>query len=137
MKRIPTLNLWLQALSGIRLVEKIESIGLDTIVASTSGILHPTLQGALYTRRCLPSPMAQLTNLKGTLTSPSIDKNLSDLEKPGVSGRERGTSARGSQRQRRPDLGTVSGTVTATENRFSGPLGTISTMLFGRKGGLS
>lgn len=138
-----------QALTGIRLVEKIESIGLETIISTTMGIPQPSLQGALYTRRGLPSPMAQLTSLKGTLSSPSIDSELSELSKPstpspspsrdlGVPARP-GTGALGNQRRAgkvRPDLGTVSVTVTSSGEQSSGPLGTISSMLFGRKGGL-
>lgn len=112
------------------------------MIVNTTPMLPPTLQGSLYTRRNIVSPMTQLTSLKGTLISPSIDSNLSELGKPGTSGRELGVPGRGTgggQRQpnkRRPDLGTVSATVTASGETSSGPLGTISTMLFGRKGGL-
>ncbi|KAK6626067.1 hypothetical protein RUM43_006371 [Polyplax serrata] len=123
-----------KALSSIRLVQEIEKHGLDMQVGSSSSIQLP-LQGTLY-HRSQSSPMAQLTNLKGTLTSPSIDRNLSDLGRPSsVSSSGRGTPT---QRQRRADLGTVSGKATAATSgeQSSGPLGTISTMLFGRKGGL-
>lgn len=112
------------------------------------GMPQPSLQGALYTRRGLPSPMAQLTSLKGTLSSPSIDSELSELSKPpaapspsrdlGVPARP-GTGALGNQRRAgklRPDLGTVSVSVSSSGEQSSGPLGTISSMLFGRKGGL-
>lgn len=128
------LDFKLQALSSIRLVQEIEKHGLDIQVGSSSSIQLP-LQGTLY-HRSQSSPMAQLTNLKGTLTSPSIDRNLSDLGRPSsVSSSGRGTPT---QRQRRADLGTVSGKATAATSgeQSSGPLGTISTMLFGRKGGL-
>lgn len=108
---------------------------------------QPSLQGALYTRRGLPSPMAQLTSLKGTLSSPSIDSELSELSKPSAPSPSRdlgvparpGTGALANQRRAgklRPDLGTVSVTVSSSSEQSSGPLGTISSMLFGRKGGL-
>ena len=132
-----------QALSGIRLVEKIESLGLETLMANTTGLMQPTLQGGLYSRRSLPSPMTQLTNLKGTLMSPSIDKNLAELGKAGT-GTGTTNPGAGNKSRRRLDLGTVSGGSSSGEQRqqqqqqqqSSGPLGTISSMLFGRKGGL-
>ncbi|KAL0272865.1 UNVERIFIED_CONTAM: hypothetical protein PYX00_005687 [Menopon gallinae] len=131
-----------KALSCIKIVEKLESVGLDTLIATTCVLPQPALQGSLYTRRGLPSPMTQL-GLKGALGSPSIDSGLSDLCKApamemGVPARP-GTGALSSSRRKgkpRSDLGTVSGTVTNSGEQSSGPLGTLSSMLFGRKGGL-
>jgi len=135
-----------------------------------------TLQGALYTRRTLNSPMAQLTSLKGAIVSPGMvgstmsamtatvnasnstavkmpATGLQDAEQGlGVPGRpgsgllDLPPPARKHQRTSgmvRPDLGTVLGSVPAKRSRDSeevspspGTLGTISSLLFGRKGGL-
>lgn len=63
----------------MRIVEKIERIGIDSIMAVSSSSLSPlALSGALYTKRSHSSPMAQLTCLKSkssTLT-PSASQEL-------------------------------------------------------------
>lgn len=99
------------------------------MIATTSGFTQPTLQGALYARRGLPSPMAQLTSFKSAIGQESVPQRRS--RRPSQSGKVR------------PDLGTVLGTVPGpspatptAQEASSGPLGTISSMLFGRKGGL-
>lgn len=170
------MHLWLQALTGIRLVEKLERIGLETIMATTASPMSPlTLQGALYTRRTMNSPMAQLTSLKGAIASPGMvgsamsttgkASNSMAVKTPatGLQNAEQGLGVPGRpgsglldlpptapsrKHQRtsgmvRPDLGTVLGSVPAKRSRdseevspSSGTLGTISSLLFGRKGGL-
>lgn len=160
----------LQALTGIRLVEKLESIGLDAIMATTAAPMSAlTLQGALYTRRTLKSPMAQLTSLKSAIASPStsavsttvtaaekrppvgsqnIEQGLGVPGRPGSGLLDCPPPAPVRKHQRtsgmvRPDLGKVLGSVPAKRSRDSieaspspGTLGTISSLLFGRKGGL-
>lgn len=69
----------------MRIVEKIERIGLESIMAVTSSSLSPlALQGALYTRRSHSSPMAQLTYLKSksTLTPSTSQEQIQ--EKPPI-----------------------------------------------------
>lgn len=131
-----------------------------------------TLQGALYKRRTLNSPMAQLTSLKGAISSPGMvgsatvkASNSMAVKTPatGLQNAEQGLGVPGRpgsglldlpppaplrKHQRtsgmvRPDLGTVLGSVPAKRSRDSeevspspGTLGTISSLLFGRKGGL-
>lgn len=65
----------------MKIVEKIERIGLESIMSVTSASLSPlALQGALYTRRSNSSPMAQLTCLKSknSITSSTSQEILDD-----------------------------------------------------------
>ncbi|XP_047118757.1 trafficking kinesin-binding protein milt isoform X2 [Schistocerca piceifrons] len=162
-KRVSKLALSRQekkALSGIRLVERLESIGLDTILTTSAAapVTPLALQGSLYTRHHLKSPMAQLTCLKTAPVVSAQEKEPSSSPKPfpalGVPARP-GTGALDERPLRpplkrqatavRPDLGVVpllrpqvavgaadgpAGTV------GSSALGTVSQLLFGRKGGL-
>ncbi|XP_046994179.1 trafficking kinesin-binding protein milt isoform X3 [Schistocerca americana] len=162
-KRVSKLALSRQekkALSGIRLVERLESIGLDTILTTSAAapVTPLALQGSLYTRHHLKSPMAQLTCLKTAPVVSAQEKEQSSSPKPfpalGVPARP-GTGALDERPLRpplkrqatavRPDLGVVpllrpqvavgaadgpAGTV------GSSALGTVSQLLFGRKGGL-
>ncbi|XP_050672377.1 trafficking kinesin-binding protein milt isoform X2 [Leptidea sinapis] len=111
--------------------------------------------GSLYTGLVHRSPMEQLTCLKRTLRSPAAPSEK-DRETPlGVPAHPgegaldasslNGTSTidrRRNKRQRAPrprtDLGTVGACPPASPNQTvnSSPLGTLSTFLFGRKGGL-
>ncbi|XP_023288267.1 trafficking kinesin-binding protein milt isoform X2 [Orussus abietinus] len=166
-----------KALTGIRLVEKLERIGIDTIMATTSSSsMSPlALQGALYTRRSTDSPMTQLTFLKTSisssisqekLVSPSSSSSVSETSSskpplpPGkqkAEGRDSdlgvpsrpgsgALSSRLAARQRRsgagatrPDLGQVKSAVSTPDTKETttqSALGTISSLLFGRKGGL-
>ncbi|XP_050464137.1 trafficking kinesin-binding protein milt isoform X2 [Cataglyphis hispanica] len=167
-----------KALTGIRLVEKLERIGIDTIMATTvsSSISPLALQGALYTRRSTGSPMAQLTFLKTSISSSISQEKLSPSSStssasdefpsdksplPGKrdNSKEPETSVSGSSlafnsravgqspdRQRRsgvkatrPDLGRVKppvSTPVTKESTKQSALGAISSLLFGRKGGL-
>ncbi|XP_049862160.1 trafficking kinesin-binding protein milt isoform X4 [Schistocerca gregaria] len=162
-KRVSKLALSRQekkALSGIRLVERLESIGLDTILTTSAAapVTPLALQGSLYTRHHLKSPMAQLTCLKTAPVVSAQEKEPPSSPKPlpalGVPARP-GTGALDERPLRpplkrqatavRPDLGVVpllrpqvavgaadgpAGTV------GSSALGTVSQLLFGRKGGL-
>ncbi|EZA48836.1 trafficking kinesin-binding protein milt isoform X2 [Ooceraea biroi] len=166
-----------KALTGIRLVEKLERIGIDAIMATTisSSISPLALQGALYTRRSTGSPMAQLTFLKTSmsssasqekLTSPSssassvsnefpsgkppLPSKRDDSKQPEASisssnafnsraGQSPDRQRRSGARATRPDLGRVKPPVTTSvtkESTTQSALGAISSLLFGRKGGL-
>ncbi|XP_031848218.1 trafficking kinesin-binding protein milt isoform X2 [Nomia melanderi] len=147
-----------KALTGIRLVEKLERIGIDTIMATTIGssISPLALQGTLYTRRATDSPMAQLTFLKHSISSSGSQEKLSPsssvsdssstkrqlVEKQqaeSTSGRETNRQRRTGARATRPDLGQVTPAVPVTvtkESTAQSALGTLSSLLFGRKGGL-
>lgn len=121
---------------------------MDHIITGGSSL---ALQGALYSRR--ESPMAQLTFLKGALpvnTVPEVDSMASTPtgELPGFDGLNGMVHRRPSMRQRRtpgqtrstrPDLGQVRSAPVVTKESASAAqsaLGTISSLLFGRKGGL-
>lgn len=133
-------------LSGIRIVEQLERIGLETIMATSASAVIPSLNlgGALYTCRTLKSPMAQLAvGMKSTAVTPTSPGAAGDdPRRPPMSPRStqggssdrlgRSPPRKGKVRQ---DLGTVLGTVPSHSEPAS-TLGTISTMLFGRKGGL-
>lgn len=164
-----------KALTGIRLVEKLERIGIDTIMATTISSISPlALHGALYTRRLTDSPMAQLTFLKTSMSSsisqeklmspsssassvsgeftsgkPPLPGKRSGKEESEADGRSNAFNSRtgqSSSRQRRsgaratrPDLGQVkppAPTPVTKESAAQSALGTISSLLFGRKGGL-
>ncbi|XP_011630004.1 trafficking kinesin-binding protein milt isoform X1 [Pogonomyrmex barbatus] len=167
-----------KALTGIRLVEKLERIGIDTIMATTvnSSISPLALQGALYTRRLTGSPMAQLTFLKTSMSSSTSQEKLispssstsstsdelllsksSSLPDKRNGSKERElnkfdsnafsskTAGQSPDRQRRsgakatrPDLGRVKPPVSTpvTKESKQSALGAISSLLFGRKGGL-
>nr|CAD7198402.1 unnamed protein product [Timema douglasi] len=152
-----------KALTGIRLVEKLERIGLETIMSTTASAMSTlTLQGALYTRRTNKSPMTQLTSLKSTISTPRQERTHAaqhvpaatpppspvhgELGVPGHPGSmalenglgQLGRKQKGAVGMVRPDLGMVLGTVPAKRSKPEelSTLGTISSLLFGRKGGL-
>ncbi|XP_045518663.1 trafficking kinesin-binding protein milt isoform X1 [Pieris brassicae] len=104
--------------------------------------------GSLYSGLVHRSPMEQLTCLKRTLRSPAappverVDAPFGVPAQPGQGALDTGTIGRRARGQRAPrprgDLGTV-GVGPSTTNSTplsSSPLGTLSTFLFGRKGGL-
>ena len=156
-----------KALSGIRLVEKLERIGIDTIMAATTAgsTLSPlALQGAIYSRRN-ESPMQQLTFLKSSMSTEKLGSNCSSISggsssksmrddeaqlgyhaRSGAAARAAQNRARraGSAGTTRPDLGQVRGAASTVaselpvtkESATQSALGTISSLLFGRKGGL-
>ncbi|XP_063377949.1 trafficking kinesin-binding protein milt isoform X3 [Cydia fagiglandana] len=107
--------------------------------------------GSLYTGLVHRSPMEQLTCLKRTLRSPAApERQESVLGVPAHPGEgaldAAGASAAAPGRRTRPraprprtDLGTVAAPPAPKPpplERNSSPLGTLSTLLFGRKGGL-
>ncbi|XP_011297329.1 trafficking kinesin-binding protein milt isoform X2 [Fopius arisanus] len=148
-----------KAMGGIRLVEKLERMGIDTIMATAGGssVLPLALQGALCTRRSVGSPMAQLTFLKGSISSEQLgsassslcgDSNFSEIDedqvdetrekRPGIGGRGQGGRRRGGGSMR-PDLGQVTSAVSTSvtkESATQSTFGVLSSILFGRKGGL-
>ncbi|XP_060528110.1 trafficking kinesin-binding protein milt isoform X2 [Cylas formicarius] len=132
------------------LVGKIEKIGLSNLMVGQGA-----LSAGLYTRPALTSPMAQLTCLlPGRGAEPSVDSSKRPAPsrpsmgvpgKPGsgaLSSRLEQLSARKQRRQgvTRPDLGTVSARKSpppkAETSSHTSTLGTLSSLLFGRKGGL-
>ncbi|XP_043283316.1 trafficking kinesin-binding protein milt isoform X2 [Venturia canescens] len=181
-----------KALSTIRLVEKLERIGIDTIMATTasSSVSPLALQGGLYSRRSNDSPMQQLTFLKSSMSteklggSSSLSSCSSNCGSSIAGSSSRGSSTSKSSRDRqagpdngpaglstrpnsaglnsrlsqmsqsrqrrggggggttRPDLGQVksansnSTVPVSKESAAQSALGTISSLLFGRKGGL-
>ncbi|XP_043512354.1 trafficking kinesin-binding protein milt isoform X2 [Frieseomelitta varia] len=144
-----------KALTSIRLVEKLERIGIDTIMATTIGssISPLVLQGSLYTKRTTESPMAQLTFLKSSMSgsqdklSPSSTASDSSITKRNITDKKQDESMsnrecrqrRSGARAMRRDLGQVTPAVSVAvtkESPAQSALGTISSLLFGRKGGL-
>lgn len=119
-----------------------------------SSISPLVLQGSLYTRRTTESPMAQLTFLKSSMSgsqdklSPSSTASDSSITKRNItdkkqdesmSNRECRQRRSGASRAMRRDLGQVTPAVPVAvtkESPAQTALGTISSLLFGRKGGL-
>ncbi|CAK9822035.1 Trafficking kinesin-binding protein milt [Anthophora retusa] len=147
-----------KALTSIRLVEKLERIGIDTIMATTVGssISPLALQGSLYSRRTTESPMGQLIFLKNSISLSGSQEKLSPssaasdssstkrrmVEKKqdeSISNRDSTRQRRTGARATRPDLGQVTPAIPVAvtkESPAQSALGTISSLLFGRKGGL-
>lgn len=145
------------------LVGRIERMGLTNIMSSPSAL---TLTAGMYARPALTSPMAQLTcllpsNSAENLASSAHSHNdglsptkeeikpvlpMTSMGIPGKPGsdslqkRLEQLNARKQRRQQagggqtRPDLGTVAKKPVVEEQTSS--LGTLSSLLFGRKGGL-
>ncbi|CAG9761135.1 unnamed protein product [Ceutorhynchus assimilis] len=146
------------------IVGQIEKFGISNLMTGGPGAL--SISGGMYARPALTSPMAQLTcllpshsseDLPGTSEKSNIDrvtttpltKPKPDLGVPGKPGsgalnrRLEQMSARKQRRQggtgqTRPDLGTVSTRKSPEPDqaRSASTLGTLSSLLFGRKGGL-
>lgn len=112
------------SLPGIKLVETLERIGLEKIMSTTAAPVP--LQNSILTAQ---------KNVFGMPQEPAV-KELGVPGRPGTGILETRLtqlrSARQKQGRMRSDLGTVPG---AKDNQ-SKPLGTLSSMLFGRKGGL-
>lgn len=129
-------------------------MGIDTIMATAGGssVLPLALQGALCSRRSYDSPMAQLTFLKGSLSSEQLgsasssvcgDLRDGDRGDDGNGTPKRPGAGRGTGRRRaggsRPDLGQVTSAVSTSvtkESPAQSTFGVLSSILFGRKGGL-
>jgi hypothetical protein len=159
------LHLEKKALKSLKLLEKVEHFGIENVMSapssSSSCRISPLAlySSTLYTHRS--SPMSQLTSLKYLADKRNSDENLKSRTKESEnfastsnvhSNDARKGSSRRVQRQKsrhkmsRSDLGTVNirpadaGRV-VEEEQEGGSLvgefvGTISSLLFGRKGGL-
>lgn len=118
-----------------------------------SSISPLVLQGSLYTKRTTESPMAQLTFLKSSMSgsqdklSPSSTASDSSITKRNITDKKQDESMsnrecrqrRSGARAMRRDLGQVTPAVPVAvtkESPAQSALGTISSLLFGRKGGL-
>ena len=126
------------ALPGIKLVETLERIGLEKIMSTTATplLLENTVVSS-SPNSAVENPVVSSQNNMFAGMSPRPDmKELGVPGRPGTGILETRLtqlrSARQTQGRMRSDLGTVPG---AKDNR-STPLGTLSSMLFGRKGGL-
>ncbi|KAK5644882.1 hypothetical protein RI129_006182 [Pyrocoelia pectoralis] len=140
------------------IVSKIERMGISNLMNTPGGL---SITSGMYARPALTSPMAQLTCLlpnqgteevrhsepknvhKSPIQSPSTGQPPPELGVPGKPGSDalkRRLEQLNSRKQRRngatrPDLGTVS-TKKLPEPEQASTLGTLSSLLFGRKGGL-
>lgn len=133
-----------QGPSGTKnLADRKERYGMD------SGMPSLALPGSICGRR--PTPMAQLTFLKSSMPSSSEAKQkldsagaslTSSVSDESLAGRRHSSSRRrrSGTRATRPDLGQVKPPVSAANAETSSlghsALGTLSSLLFGRKGGL-
>ncbi|KAJ1531882.1 hypothetical protein ONE63_000530 [Megalurothrips usitatus] len=155
-----------KALSSIKLVEKLERIGLESLVPP--GVMSET--GSMYFNPAQrSSPMAQLTGRRSPMSRPpkpsfvlggdddsdipvlgmpakpgsgQLDSRLNRLQhtsrKPSVRtdlGSVPGASPVARGARGRPDLGSVP-TDSGMDSHSSSTLGTLSSLWFGRKGGL-
>jgi trafficking kinesin-binding protein 1 len=153
-----------KALRSLKLLERVEHIGLENIIAPTCRISPLALYSSnIYTSRS--SPMAQLTslrnltdkrnsddNLKSHTSSAGSEKSSGDVKKHSdrkmsrvqrQKSRRNLTNGQSGQRQDlgtvtvRPDLGKVEVPEKSEEKSLvEGFVGSISSLLFGRKGGL-
>ncbi|KAF5273998.1 hypothetical protein FQA39_LY01113 [Lamprigera yunnana] len=138
------------------LITKIERMGISNLMGSPSAL---TISAGMYARPALTSPMAQLTCLLPHQNSEDhLQKRTKKLEeeplaqspptaepnglgvpgKPGSDALNRRLQQLNSRKQRRngatrPDLGTVS-TKKLPDPEQTSTLGTLSSLLFGRKG---
>ncbi|XP_065213636.1 trafficking kinesin-binding protein milt isoform X2 [Planococcus citri] len=112
-----------KGLTGIRLVETVEKIGLETLISPQSS--DSSEIGAIPTNES-----------RKVVTKPGSSRNRHSLS-------DTKSKSKRSARAMRPDLGTVLGSVPTppvtkenTPSQSSSTLGTLSSLLFGRKGGL-
>lgn len=153
-----------KALRSLKLLERVEHIGLENIIAPTCRISPLALYSSnIYTSRS--SPMAQLTSLRNLAEKRNSDDNLKSHTSSAGSEKGSGEAKKHSERKmsrvqrqksrrnltngssgQRQDLGTVTvrpdlGKVEVPEKSeekslVEGFVGSISSLLFGRKGGL-
>lgn len=150
-----------KALRSLKLLERVEHLGLENIIAPSCRISPLALYSSnIYTSRS--SPMAQLTSLRNFAEKRNSDDNLkahtssivsdkssadpkkhSDRKMSRVNRQKSRRSLVNGQRQDlgtvtvRPDLGKVEGPAKSEEKSLvEGFVGSISSLLFGRKGGL-
>lgn len=150
-----------KALRSLKLLERAESLGLENIIAPSCRISPLALYSSnIYTSRS--SPMAQLTSLRNLTekrnsddnlkahTAPSSDKSPTDPKKHSErmnrvhrqKSRRSLVNGHSGQRQDlgtvnvRPDLGKIEKPKLEEKSLVEGFVGSISSLLFGRKGGL-
>lgn len=140
---------------SIRLLEKVETLGIENILTSSSPrIVSPLAlhSSNIYTR--YNSPMAQLTSLKHLSEKKAENKEAKEAapvesSQSEVSSTTQSRAKQKMQRQKsrrsvnggqRSDLGTVKSTKPESpkkdEEKSLGFIGSISSIFFGRKGGL-
>ena len=145
-------------LRSIRLLEKVDNLGIDNILTSTSSsrIVSPlALHSSNIYTRYNNSPMTQLTSLKhlsekkvecnevrGEVEVENVKSEVSSTTQSRVKQKmQRQKSRRNVNGGQRPDLGTVNSTKPESPKKdekslVGGFVGTISSIFFGRKGGL-
>ncbi|XKL63214.1 hypothetical protein PGB90_005578 [Kerria lacca] len=118
-----------KALTGIRLVETVEKLGLETLISSTINETEENAKSGSDTRKIVTSRR---------VTTGSKNKRDSSGD-----GKSKTSPKARTGRAVRPDLGTVLGSVPSplvikenVSSQSSSTLGTLSSLLFGRKGGL-
>lgn len=138
---------------SIRLLEKVENLGIDNILASTSQsrMVSPLAlhSSNIYTR--YNSPMTQLTSLKHLSEKKVDNEEVKESSRSEVSSTTQSRAKQKMQRQKsrrnvnggqRSDLGTVniskgeSPKKDEEKSLVGGFVGSISSIFFGRKGGL-
>lgn len=155
------LHLEKKALRSLKLLERVEHLGLENIIAPSCRISPLALYSSnIYTSRS--SPMAQLTSLRNLSEKRNSDENLkahaassndksptdpkkhSDRKSRVNRQKSRRNLINGHSGQRqdlgtvnvRPDLGKVEAPKAEEKSLVEGFVGSISSLLFGRKGGL-
>lgn len=156
------LHLEKKALRSLKLLERVETLGLENIIAPSCRISPLALYSSnIYTARS--SPMAQLTSLRNLTEKRNSDENLkahlattseaksptdprkhSDRKNRVYRQKSRRNLMNGHSGQRqdlgtvnvRPDLGKIEKPKVEEKSLVEGFVGSISSLLFGRKGGL-
>lgn len=146
-------------LRSIRLLERVDNLGIDNILTSTSNsrMVSPlALHSSNIYTRYNNSPMTQLTSLKhlsekkvecneagGEVEVDSVMSEVSNTAQSRAKQKmQRQKSRRNVNGGQRPDLGTVNSTKPESPKKdeekslVGGFVGTISSIFFGRKGGL-
>lgn len=151
-----------KALRSLKLLEHVESLGLEGIVTPSCRISPLAIYSSnIYTSRS--SPMAQLTSLRNFAEKRNSDENLkahaaSLVDKTSMDSKKHSdrkmnrshrqksrrslTNGHSGQRQDlgtvnvRPDLGRIEKPKEEEKSLVEGFVGSISSLLFGRKGGL-
>lgn len=162
------MNLEKKALRSVKLLERVENLGVENIVTASCRLSAAVSPLALYSSNIYTSrssPMAQLTSLRNFTEkrnsddnlksrASSIDKKLTDpnkyperkmsriyRQKSRRSLKAPLTNGHSGQRQdlgtvRSTDLGKMEKPKTEEKSLVEGFVGSISSMFFGRKGGL-
>ncbi|CRL05122.1 CLUMA_CG017968, isoform A [Clunio marinus] len=151
-----------KALRSLMLLERVETLGLENIVAPSRRVSPLALYSSnIYSSRS--SPMAQLTSLRKLTENRYSDENLKSHVSPSSNESQGGDLKKHSDRKSRvnrqksrrqlinghsgqrqdlgtvntrPDLGKVENERNDEKSLVEGFVGSISSLLFGRKGGL-